>query len=318
MFSVKYFNMEISQLDALNPQDFLDHALATTSPENEQNYDIAYFVIKLIKYVFVPSIVKLNEIFQFYKENVFQENIFLNTTNIHILNNSKKFSLVDQQKIFYIVSKTQQIAALMGLGSVNVSVSLDRKNFSFILDNPYTIRSIEFERNLFELTEKEIDFVIAHALAHLKNQESVQDFLFSLGVILVDLVASFRLFNDLTNREQSATGSHLLGVIAMRTLFQAVLGFTENTLRTQREEKADQIACQVLDSSEGMVKLLHRELKNNYFLKHGSDVESEESDYWNFRITPEGNDRDKMEHPALTKRLSWALSFKPKNYIPKR
>lgn len=305
--------MAIEQIDQLEPRKFLDYVLQTPYSEDDWIDEIAhriaeavFDVLRAIGAPFICPFFILHRTYQYLSFN------FLNAQNGYVLKHDwvekipkNAEGLIYQQKILHALNMTQRLAKQMGIGPVRILRGKQSQGFADAVSDIHH-RFIKLNFDVFTLSEEEIEFLIAHELAHLEHRDIAKRIVFSWVILGLQLIA-FRYLNV-----KRAFGAGML--------IWAIGEKVGRTMILHQEKMADERAMQVLNSNVGMVKYMHRDLKMHYKAKHMSkedyqkiqpDGDFEKIKKSQYKITPQGNYRYDYTHPPMTERLAHALSFQP-------
>jgi Peptidase family M48 len=300
--------MVLDNIDQLGPREFLEHVLQTPNSEDwvAKSADRVGMAIGLIftaiQTSFTGPFYTLLNTYQYITSGLSG----CKHDFVLIKDWAQKISDPEtKRKVFHIVSTTERLAKNMGLGNVPIHwvdlPDVEAETVSFM--NRYFIR-INFE--IATYSDEEIEFIIAHELAHLQHGDMLKTLALGWLMMGVQLVA-FRYLN-------------IKRALGAGAVIRGVGEHIRSHVQIYKEKAADEKAMQVLNSNVGMIKYIHRQLKLNYKIKHISKEEFQQAqpqgdwekfEYEQDDFTPQGNRRYDFVHPPFTERLAHALSFRP-------
>lgn len=245
----------------------------------------------------------------FFHADFFPQSHFITMENIQQHCNERGCPEGFENALIYIVTKTQELAKKMGIGEVQIGMpGLPQEgDLDFIAKSfrGYNIRTIELGANFFKYPKEEMEYILAHELFHIKHNDVLKTVAFNWIVMALNLI-TFRHFSF----------ARAVGVVMLTNgIFDCIF---RTILARHTELVADREALRYLNSNIGMVKAFHRELKEQYILKHTPAEELqklhptktlENIQLEQMRITPHGNNRVALVQ--TTARLTQALNFKP-------
>jgi heat shock protein HtpX len=105
------------------------------------------------------------------------------------------------------------------------------------------------------MDERELEGVIAHELAHIKNRDMLLQTVTATLAAAISNIAYFGMFFG--GRDREGGGNPLLG-IAMMILAPMAAGLIQMAISRQREFKADAVGAEIAGSPEGLASALLR------------------------------------------------------------
>ena len=219
-------------------------------------------------------------------------------------------------RLMYALDRVETLAQKMGIkqevhlyaGLFSEESSLGASLFgkpSFITIGPGLLR---------DKTDQEIDFVIAHELAHIKHHDSEKHAAFKAVAMIAQAVFCFAI-----------------SPLAL-LLLEPVINLSENYLLSRyQESNADQKAIQTLQTNAGAIRYFSEELAFWRLFKNSSHMDilkvmqpgfdpqkiSPFDIKWAQErqevITNSGDCRTDLSHPPLSTRLKSALAFRPQS-----
>ncbi len=242
--------------------------------------------------------------------------------------NENKFTKLefDQHPVLY--QKVISLSLKMGLDLPQIFLILTtphaESDFSSNSDkkNPQISIPTIYAKNYPLLHKSQVDFSVAHELAHAFHDHRKQLSLFKSAALVSDLCAFF-LFG-------------VSGPLILETCFFTPL---EDYIYRKQESEADETAIKILNSSEGAIETFQSEIemnqrglpkgfigdltntlislgKNLYPRPKATEIINQLKDLASKALvkltySSKGNRRDDHEHPLLTQRLEAAKSFRP-------
>jgi hypothetical protein len=310
--------MKISEICDLEPKEFLEKVKGLPYSSKERKRDFHNFFILTIKDMVLGSYLQLKEFsegFKVWKDIKRDKYYFLDSQTVKSLCLKKKYRK-HEAKLFHIVNVTERLAQKMGVGQVKIGLWMGEESIDdFSIEYPCLFKFIGLDQEVLEFSDVEIEYLIAHELAHLQHNDPFKgDLLIGLTALVDFLATACAIRMGFAQTTHQKKLKQVIRVILVRMVIQGLAGSIIRKITVGMEKKADMKACQVLNSSEGMILSHYKDLKENLLLKYGKvhGLEKEEIRKIKSSTTPHGDDREDFEHPPLTQRLEYALNFKPR------
>lgn len=309
-------SISLDRILNLEPRAFLAHVKA--SPYSLSN-DVLLVSSEFIKHVFVDSfllpIANVSSTLHFFYENKRVQDSVLSEGKVEKICQALRTSpggrtpeQIDnfEKKFLYILQRVSDLSQKIKIGPVTVCYEEEMEDYKGAeCFRGYNFQTVIFGRSLTECTEKEIDAVIAHELAHCRRKDTLRD-----------LALNWLVFGTYLIFFRCLKFKHFLVAMMLTKGISAII-FLYMERRT--ELAADKEGMSYLNSSEGAIQDFHSLLKKNYRIKYAPTQEILQLDpditLWQikilktFFISPEGNNR--IEVVPLTERLAQALAFQP-------
>ncbi len=226
--------------------------------------------------------------------------IFTSKELIH----QEKIAPASKERYYYVLSRVKKIAARMGLSNpVQIYTQWKEMNRSCgaatvpktpLLSTPI---QIYIGHGLLKEADHVIDFILAHELAHSKGNHIFNKCFFNMTIWFADI-------------------SCLIYCPLLIFLVETVAVVWESFLARKYEKEADFLAMETLATNRGAVAFFKNTILDNRVIKLLQISKSIKTprlkEFLQERknsLTLEGNEREDLDHPPLTERLTYAQAF---------